>query len=511
MEDLELKSSIRNKLYINGSWREAVLGGTFPTINPANGEIIENVANGTKEDIDVAVAAAKEALYSENWGFKSTGKQRAVILRKLGSIIEERKNILAKLDSLDHGKPLREAIADVNDAVIACDYFAGLAEEQDSKQNEEIATNGNPDIKTVIVYEPIGIVGAITPWNYPLLMGVWKVIPAIAAGCSIVLKPSELAPLSCLLLGELCTEAGLPNGALNVVSGYGADAGGPLSMHDDVDKISFTGSVPTSKKIMAAAALGPRAISLELGGKSPLIIFEDAEIDSAIDWVLTGILWGSGQVCSATSRVFVHSSLREAFLSKLVARVQAVKIGDSLSPEMLAFDGPAMGPVISRGQYDKIWEYIEAAKAEEGITLVYGGDKSLVESVGSAGGYFIPPTVFMDVPLTARVWKEEIFGPVLCVREFTDESVVVREANDTIYGLAAAVFSADEARCERVARAIRAGVVWKNCSQPAFVQAPWGGFKKSGFGRDLGRWGLEEFTGVKQITSCASGYAWGLW
>lgn len=340
-------------------------------------------------------------------------------------------------------------------------------------------------------------------------MGIWKVLPAIAAGCCIVLKPSELAPLSCLLLGEMCFEAGLPAGGLNVVPGLGKDAGGPLSNHPGIDKLSFTGSVPTARMIMAAAALGPRAISLELGGKSPLIVFEDADINSAVDWIITGILWGSGQVCSATSRVLIHANIHAAVVKRIIERVELLKIGDSLSPDMLAHDGAAMGPVVSQGQYEKIWGYIDRGIASTDAKLIYGGNKSMVNSLGS--GYFIPPTIFDDVAVTNELWTDEIFGPVLCIRSFSKEEEALRVGNDNIYGLAAAVFSADSARCDRFAKALRAGIVWKNCCQPAFVQAPWGGYKQSGFGRELGRWGLEEFTGVKQITGCASGYQWGLW
>lgn len=386
------------KLYINGSYVAPTKGGSFETFNPATDKPICRVANGTSEDINKAVAAAKACLYSDAWGYKSTGAQRAAILRKLGEIITTRKDEIAQLDSLDQGKPLREANADLGDAIAACEHFANLAELQDRQQNEVIENGTNGDFITQIQYEPIGVVGAITPWNYPFLMGIWKVIPAIAAGCVVVLKPSELAPLSCLLLAEMCTAAGLPAGAINVVTGLGADAGGPLSSHDEVDKVSFTGSVPTAKRIMAAAALGPRAISLELGGKSPLIVFEDADIPSAVDWIITGILWGSGQVCSATSRVLVHASIYDKLLAVLLEKVAAVKLGNSLDPEMIAYSDsgkPTMGPVVSRGQYDRVWGFIDEAKAQ-GLQFAYGGDRALVSHLGS--GYFIPPTV-SDLPL----------------------------------------------------------------------------------------------------------------
>lgn len=508
--------SYRTQLYINGKYVDPIRGGTFTTYNPANGTPITAVANGTKEDIDLAVEAACNCLHSETWGYKSTGKQRAVILRKLQEIIAERKDELALLESLDNGKPLREALADIGDAVTACQHFAYLAEEIDSKQNEIIENGTGGDFVTKIVLEPIGVIGAITPWNYPFLMGIWKVIPAIATGCTMVLKPSELAPLSCLLFGEMCEKAGLPAGALNIISGLGVDAGTPLSSHDKIDKIAFTGSVPTAQKIMACASAGPRAISLELGGKSPLIVFEDADLPSAVDWIITGILWGSGQVCSATSRVLIHKSIRELLINMVIERVSSIKIGDSLHPDMMNHQGPTMGPVVSKGQYERILSYLAVAK-EEGLTFVYGGEKAqeeLKEKVvgeGAKEGFFISPTILVDVPTSSRIWREEIFGPDLCIREFSTEAEALEVANNTDYGLAGAVFSKDEERCERVARGLRAGIVWKNCSQPTFMQAPWGGVKKSGFGRELGRWGVEEFTSVKQITSCQSGFQWGLW
>jgi betaine-aldehyde dehydrogenase len=338
----------------------------------------------------------------------------------LKEIITRRKDEIATLDSFDQGKPLREANADLGDAISACDHFANLAEQQDHHQDEVIENGTGGDFVSKIRLEPIGVIGAITPWNYPFLMGIWKVIPAIAAGCTIVLKPSELAPLSCILFGELCNEAGLPAGALNVVSGLGADAGGPLANHDDVDKVSFTGSVPTAQKIMAAAALGPRAISLELGGKSPMIAFEDADVNATVDWMLTGILWGSGQVCSATSRVLLHKSIRETVIQRLLERLAAVKIGPSLEQEMREHNGPTMGPVVSKGQYDRVLSYIEAGK-KEGLHFLFGGGDAQAKLQAQHGnGYFITPTVFIDVPTTSKLWKEEIFGPVLCIRVRND-------------------------------------------------------------------------------------------
>eukprot|EP00605_Chrysophyceae_sp_TOSAG23-4_P000800 GSChrysophyteH1.ASY1.ANO1.889.1 assembled CDS len=449
--------SYETRLFIDGEFVEAKNGGTFENLNPATAEKICDVSAADASDIDLAVKAARRCLYSDDWGYKSTGAQRAVVLRRLAEIVKERTPELMHLEMLDHGKPKREAEADFDDVCTMCEYYATLAEKQDKDQDEQI--------------DPIGVVGAITPWNYPILMACWKVIPAISAGCTIVLKPSELAPMTCILLGQMCYDAGLPAAA--------------LSAHDMVDKLSFTGSVPTSQRIMAAAAAGPRALSLELGGKSPLIAFDDSNMDSLLDWILVGFALGTGQVCSATSRVLVHSSMKQRVLDGLVERMAKISIGDSLQEPNLSHSAKAAG-----------------------IKCHYGGDKALVKHLGP--GYFVPPTVFTDVPRDAAIWTTEIFGPVVCINTFETEEEAVNIANDSDYGLAGAVFSSDAARCTRVARALRVGTVWTNCSQPAFCQAPWGGVKKSGFGRELGRWGIEEFTSIKQISACAPEFSWAL-
>ena len=504
--DKVMKFEFAPFVFINGEFKPPVNGKKFDTHRPTTGGVLTQVAAADKDDVDLAVKAAKACLYSDHWGYKSTGKQRAVILRKLASIFEERKREIAMTDVIDEGKPYREAEADIDDAIGLANHFADLAEKQDEQQ-DEILDVGTTDFQCKVRYEPIGVVAAITPWNYPLLMALWKVIPCIAAGCCTVLKPSELAPLSCLLLAQLCKDAGLPAGALNVLPGLGPDAGAALSDHPEVDKISFTGSVPTAKRIMAAAANGPRGFTAELGGKSPLILFEDTNLDTAIDWVLLGVLWGSGQVCTATARIIVHSSIKDKVVSKMLERIAVVKIGDTASEEFLNFEGPQMGPVVSKIQYDKIWKIIDDAK-KLGCTH-HGADKASVGHLGN--GYYIPPQIFVDPPTDSFIWNEEIFGPVFSIRSFETEAEAVALANDSAYGLGGAVFSADLERTERVARNLRCGIVWKNNCQPAFCQAPWGGVKKSGFGRDLGRWGLEEFTSVKQITSSAPTFSFGMW
>jgi len=508
---MEEALTFANKAYINGEFVSTVEGKTFETFCPTTGDVLAVCADCTAADVDKAVNAAIACMNSSSWGYASSGADRAKVLTKLADIFREKKQDIATIDSTDQGKPMREALADVDDAIAACEHFASLAIKQDSDQDEKIDV-GDEAFTTTVRHEPIGVVGAITPWNYPFLMGIWKVVPAIAAGCAVVLKPSELAPLSCLLMGKLCTDAGLPAGALNVVPGLGVTAGAAISEHPKIDKVSFTGSVPTARRVMAAAAMGPRGISLELGGKSPLIIFEDfSDINAAVDWVLTGVLWGSGQVCSSTSRVMIHESIEESFMTRLLERIALVKIWNTQSADALADqDCPQMGPVVSKPQYDKIWKFINEAKSQ-GIKCAYEGpdQSSMIASHGN--GYFIPPYVFTDVPTTSRVWKEEIFGPVLCIRTFKTEDEALQCANDTQYGLAGAVFSNDKERCRRVSKALRCGIVWVNNCQPAFIQAPWGGVKQSGFGRELGRWGLEEFSSVKAIHTTEPGFSWGIW
>jgi betaine-aldehyde dehydrogenase len=498
--------SRKDFLYIGGKWVAPSSTETFSNFRPTTGDVLCEVAQASAEDVDKANKAARACLESDAWGYKSTGAQRASVLRAFGKILISRKKDIATVDSIDHGKPLREAEADIDDAIGACEHFALLAEQQDRDQDEVIDV-GDKNWNVTIRHEPLGVVACITPWNYPFLMAIWKVVPAIAAGCTIVLKPSELAPLSCLLLADLLSEAGLPAGALNVLNGVGATTGAAITAHPGFDKISFTGSVPTARRVMAAAAMGPRGISLELGGKSPLIVCEDGgDMDAIVDWVLTGILWGSGQVCSATSRVLVHESLMEELVKRVVEKALSVPIGDTQSENAMG-DSPFMGPVINKVQYDKIWNYIDEAKTA-GYS-VFGGERDTVASLGN--GYFVPPTIFVDPPIDSRVWKEEIFGPVLCMRSFSSEAEAVKEANNTTYGLAAAVFSTNTETLKRITSNLRAGIVWTNNCQPAFIQAPWGGVKQSGFGRELGRWGLEEFTAVKQVCGCENGFKWDLW
>jgi betaine-aldehyde dehydrogenase len=496
--------SIRTQLFINGSFVNGVQNQTFETLNPSTGAPLATVSSATSEDVDLAVVAAHNALHSSSWGYASTPSQRSSLLRKLGALIAERKEEISLIDSLDEGKPLRESLSDVHDAVSACHYFASLIDSPTERlkacEGEPLENGSSGTFQTRVLTEPVGVVAAITPWNYPFLMSVSKVVPALAAGCSVVLKPSELAPLSSLLLADLCHVAGFPPGSINVLPGHGSTAGSSLASHPSISKVSFTGSLNTGRRVMSlAAANGPHPLTLELGGKSPLLLFPSCDLPSAIDWILTGILWGSGQVCSATSRVLAHRSLREPLLKLLAARLKDVKMRDSTSAEALRdVTSPSMGPVISRGQCDKIWAYIDGA-ADAGLRPFIGGTRDLVAHLPE-GGFYVPPTVYVDVPRTSALWLDEIFGPILCITFFDDEEEAIKLANDSEYGLAASIFSSDVSLNDRVTRRLRVGVVWHNCSQTSFVSAPWGGVKKSGFGREMGRWGLAEFQVVKQVT-----------
>jgi betaine-aldehyde dehydrogenase len=486
---------MQTKLFIDGTWCDARRGGTLDVINPANERVFHQVAAGTAEDIEHAVEAAKKAMKGP-WG-RTTGKERAVFLRAIAKKIEEDKQQLAEIEVRDNGKPLAEAIGDIGDSAYCFEIYARYAEELDDRQGQTIAV---PDARfeTRVSYMPAGVAGLIVPWNYPLLMAAWKVAPAIAAGCASVLKPSEYTPLTALELARICHDVGLPKGVLNVVTGLGADAGAPLAKHPGVRKLAFTGSVPTGIAVAAAAAHDVKSVSLELGGKSPIVVFDDADIEQAVEWVMVGIYFNQGQVCSATSRLIAQSSIAPRLVDRLAAEAKKIPIGDGMQ------DGVLLGPLVSKPQHDKVMRYLEIGKAE--AKLVTGGGRPASQNAG----YFVEPTIFADVPRDARIWKEEIFGPVLSVTTFKSEDEAVAIANDSDFGLAAAVMSSDLDRARRVADAFEAGVAWINCSQPTFLDAPWGGIKKSGIGRELGIWGLNNYLEPKQTTTYASqdGYGW---
>ena len=485
-----------DQLFINGRWVAPVKGGTFETINPSNESVLANVAAASAEDIDLAVKAARHAFDDGPWP-RMSGAQRGVVLRRIATGIRERLPELAEIEVRDNGKPLPEALWDLGDAAGCFEFYAGLAEQLDGNAERPVAL---PDerFSSVARKEPVGVAAAIIPWNFPMLMAAWKVAPALAAGCTMVLKPSEFTPLTALELADIALKADLPAGVLNVVTGSGKDAGAPLSEHPDIDKLAFTGSVPTGSRIMQAAARDIKNVSLELGGKSPFIVFDDSDIEAAVEWIMFGIFWNQGEVCSATSRVLVQRDLYERLVERLEQETRKITIGNGLE------QGVLLGPLVSRSQYDKVLAAVVRGK-EDGARLVTGGNRP----ANLDKGYFMEPVVFADVPEDSWIWREEIFGPVVCIRPFDDEAEAVRSANDSRFGLAAAVMSRDIERCERVARALRAGIVWINCSQPTFTEAPWGGYKQSGIGRELGEWGLNNYLETKQITRYNSDKPWG--
>lgn len=475
---------MREEMFIGGSWTRSAEGRSLAVTDPATEAVIAHVPAATGADVDKAVAAARAAFDTGPWP-RLSGAERAATLRRIADLIEARADTLAEIEVRDNGKPRAEAALDIADAAHTFRYYADMAE----AGREEIVTPADPRFSTKVVFEPVGVVAAIVPWNFPFLMSCWKVAPALGAGCTMVLKPSELTPLSALALAEIVAEAGVPEGVFNVITGFGIEAGKPLAAHPGVDKIAFTGSVPTGSALMQQAALDIKRISLELGGKSPFVVFEDADIARAAEWVAFGIFFNQGQVCAATSRVLIHETIYDRVLDAVAELSRRIVIGNG------AEDGTQLGPLISAAHREKVEGFI-AAGQRDGARLVVGGKRP----AHAAKGYFLEPTVFADVPVTSTIWTEEIFGPVVAMRSFSDEEEAIRLANDSRFGLAAAVMSADSARAERVGAALQAGIVWINCSQPAFVEAPWGGFKQSGIGRELGRWGYENFLEPKQIT-----------
>ncbi|XP_076907736.1 aminoaldehyde dehydrogenase 2, peroxisomal-like [Bidens hawaiensis] len=487
------------QLFIDGEWREPVRKNRIPVINPATEQIVGDIPAATSEDVDIAVKAARRALRrngGKEWATAS-GAHRAKYLRAIAAKIIEKKAELAKLEAIDCGKPLDEAAWDMDDVAGCLEYNAELAEALDAKQNAPVNLPMDT-FKCRVIREPIGVVGLITPWNYPLLMATWKVASSLAAGCAAILKPSELASVTCLELGEVCREVGLPPGILNILTGLGPEAGAPLASHPDVDKIAFTGSSATGSKIMTAAAQNVKPVTLELGGKSPIVVFDDVDIDNAVEWALFGCFWTNGQICSATSRLILHERIAKEFLDKLVKWAKNIKISDPLE------EGCRLGPVVSGAQYEKVLKFVETAK-REGATILHGGKRPQ----HLKKGFYIEPAIITDVTTSMQIWREEVFGPVLCVKTFSTEQEAIELANDTHYGLGSAVISNDLVRCDRLTKAFEAGIVWVNCSQPCFSQAPWGGKKRSGFGRELGEWGLENYLSVKQVTRYLSKEPWG--
>jgi betaine-aldehyde dehydrogenase len=472
------------KMYINGEWRESQNKETRNIFNPATGEVIARAVEGTIEDVREAIQIAKATFESGIW-LQTPPAERAAYLFKIADKIEERAEELAELETLDNGKPLREANFDVADAAACFRYYAGLI----SKPNGETYPVSDP-VQGFVVREPVGVCGLIVPWNYPLLLSVWKLAPALAAGNSIVYKPSEITPITPNRLFEIFEEVGLPKGVANMVMGSGAVVGNELAISKDVDLVSFTGGTKTGKTIMKAASDSLKKLSLELGGKSPNIVFADADFETAVDYALFGIYAGTGQICAAGSRILVEEEIYESFVSRFVERAKQIKVGPGNDPEV------EMGPLVSKEHLERVLSYIEIGKSE-GARLVCGGGR--IKKDGMENGYFVEPTVFVDTNLNMRIVQEEIFGPVVVIEKFQDEKEAIALANGTDYGLAGAVFTKDGAKALRVVKQMRAGITWINTFHNTYNEAPWGGYKQSGFGRALGTYGLDTYQEIKQI------------
>ncbi len=473
---------MRTDLFIGNEWAPAASGRRFDVQNPATEELLASVAEGDAADIDRAVAAARACFESAEWRGLSARK-RGALLFKAADLLASRLPEMAELETRQNGKPLFESKIDVSSTVETLRYYAGWC---DKFGGETVPVDGN--FLTYIRHEPIGVIGAIVPWNFPLNIAGWKFAPALAAGCTVVLKPASETPLTALLMGEIFAEAGLPAGAFNVVPGHGSTAGSALVRHPDVDKISFTGSTSVGQRIMQDAAGTVKRLTLELGGKSPNIIFDDADIAAAVRGAQTGIFYGKGEVCAAGSRLLVDRKVKDQVVEQLAARCRKLLPGDP-------FDKTTrLGAVVSKKQQESVLEYIGTA-SNEGATLVAGGKAATV----NGKGFFVEATIFDDVAPTMTIAREEIFGPVLAVLAFDDEEEAVALANQSMYGLAAGVWSRDIGRAHRVAHAIRAGTVWVNTYNMYDPAAPFGGYKQSGFGRDLGRTALEGYTETKSV------------
>ncbi len=472
-------------MYINGCWVPAVSGRSRQIINPFNQQVIAEVAEGDREDARRAIMAARQAFDSGVWS-DLPAIDRSDLLFKLADRITEGSELLAELESLDTGKTLEESRWDMADIAGIFRFYAGLAD----KDGGEVINSPIANSDSRIVREPVGVCGQISPWNYPLLQAAWKLAPALAAGCTVVIKPSEITPLTTLKITEMIAELDFPAGVVNTILGPGISVGAELAENHMVDLISFTGGMETGKSIMRAASGNVKKIALELGGKNPNIIFADADIDTAIDYALNGVFFHAGQICSAGTRLLLEDSIHDRFVDQLKARMAKIRLGDGMQT------GTQMGPLISADHLAKVEGYIAVASAE-GATLQLGGHRP--ESPELQQGFFFLPTLFTECRGDMRIVQEEVFGPVITVERFSGEEEAVRLANNTIYGLAAGFWTDNPDRIHRVSKRLRFGTVWVNDFNVYFTQAPWGGYKQSGLGRELGRQGMEEYTEVKHI------------
>lgn len=475
-------NAVLDGVYIAGEWRAG--HDVIEVINPATEATLAHVSVGDASTVAHAVAAASAAFI--DWS-KSTGRDRGAVLRKIAQGVSAQRDQLMQLQSSNNGKPLFEAGIDVDDVIATFDYYAGICDDMDAAQDRPVALPGE-DFSARLRREPCGVVGLIVPWNFPMVTTAWKLAPALAAGCCVVLKPSEVTPLAELQLAQIIAQAGLPAGVFNLVCGTGLSVGAPLAADRRVAKISFTGSNAVGVQVMQRAAETIKGVSLELGGKSALLVLADADLDLAVELACGGGFFNAGQMCSATSRVLVADSLADAFLQRLQTRAEGIRVADPFANEV------QMGALINRAQYQRVLGHIQRGIAD-GARLLCGGERP----ADLAKGYFIRPTVFTDVPLNSALWNEEIFGPVLCVRRFTTAEEAIALANDSDFGLVASVVSADVDTAERVANALQAGLVWINAPQVIFPQTAWGGYKQSSIGRELGPWGLAAFQEIKHV------------
>ncbi|QXI29865.1 aldehyde dehydrogenase family protein [Pseudomonas vanderleydeniana] len=469
-------------LYIDGQWRSG--SEQLRVINPATEALLGSVSGGDEHAVGQAVTAAVRAF--PGWS-ASSGAERGVVLRRIAEGVRERREALIQLQSTNNGKPLFEAAIDVDDVIATFEYYAGLAEGLEERQDQDVALPSD-DFAARVRREPCGVVGLIVPWNFPMVTTAWKLAPALAAGCCVVLKPSEVTPLPELELAAIIADSGLPAGVFNLVCGTGLAVGAPLSADPRVAKISFTGSNAVGVQVMQRAAETIKGVSLELGGKSSLLVMADADLDLAVEVASGGAFFNAGQMCSATSRVLVADEIADEFLQRLKARAEAIRVADPFDPEV------EMGALVNQAQYQRVLGHIDRGLSS-GARLVCGGSRPAALS----RGYFLQPTVFTEVPLDSALWREEIFGPVVCVRSFASEAEAIALANDSEFGLVASVVTTDGEAADRIANALQAGLVWINAPQVIFPQTAWGGYKKSSLGRELGPWGLQAFQEIKHV------------